>query len=756
MNNVMQHRFVVPHSLVFSLAILFWANETNSFYISQLRQNFYRSPLAVSRAASIQNEQASTLLTDQVPSLSSIFQHLRDEDFRGGNDQLRVASIATVSRFSKAFNVTDTYGLNPSTMEKGITRDLFKNPEEKIAERWRAPFLVSSKTQALLKKTFENLASLPLHDKAIAVLSELLRIPSQQINEFNVVYALTLSAKCMHTNHRLNSEFRKVFFQVMDILKYMIENKYLGARQLCNSIHAIAKFYNADPTILPIPPSSTEMSSLGTVGVAESWILKDEDDNTPEYHLQMTVDLIACSILSTLEAENYHRKPSVGELSMACWAFGVLRQRSCPPGWIVPPQLSRLPANRKVRSARQKVQLVTFEQWAVAKNDKYVETEINPVAKLLDAIGDYLCQEIQLNGCKTCLVSEMSWSEMANVAWAFASNGHCRSIQSESLMIKIAQEASNRLLESSGDADPLPRDISQLVWSIGALQSDNFRLGEDLVKLIDTTSIHYKLNSEVRRPFENWSSADLVQISVAMAHGRIDKLPLLIAVFDEARLRLSEDYLKISRSEKIKASFQDWEVSVLLWVQARLYLKEEQGNVFEGFLHRSTQLLELKYETSKSLELLGIGPQEQANLAWSLTVLEAYKFPHTLSLLKTIFKEASGTRNEFIQLEHAHQLWQALFLLEYECPEAVVSVPSWFRDFLKDKWSVEKARQKNSSARHRSLSQTLDSMGVAHFNEHVEDIDVAIVLKNQSSWTSTAVKSNHQHSHLKVGMFSSM
>ena len=170
-------------------------------------------------------------------------------------------------------------------------------------------------------------------------------------------------------------------------------------------------------------------------------------------------------------------------------------------------------------------------------------------------------------------------------------------------------------------------------------------------------------------------------------------------------------------------------------------------------MQHSTQWLVQRAEGDASLEKLGIGAQEQANLAWSLTVLEAYRSPHTLRLLKAIFKETStaGTRNEFIQLEHAHQLWQALYLMEYEWPEAVESVPSWFRDFLKEKWSAEKARQKISSARHRSLSKTLDLMGVAHFNEHDEDIDVAIVLKENSSWTSLAKKADHNNSHFKVG-----
>ena len=62
-------------------------------------------------------------------------------------------------------------------------------------------------------------------------------------------------------------------------------------------------------------------------------------------------------------------------------------------------------------------------------------------------------------------------------------------------------------------------------------------------------------------------------------------------------------------------------------------------------------------------------------------------------------------------------------------------MPTWFSEYLEDKWTLEKARDKISSARHRSLSQCLQLMGVEHYNEHDEDIDVAIVLKKNAAWT---------------------
>jgi hypothetical protein len=150
-------------------------------------------------------------------------------------------------------------------------------------------------------------------------------------------------------------------------------------------------------------------------------------------------------------------------------------------------------------------------------------------------------------------------------------------------------------------------------------------------------------------------------------------------------------------------------------------------------------------DNASQLARIGIGAQEQANLAWSLTVLEIYSH-ESITLLQEIFSTASiSTKtsnntngNVTIKLEHAHQLHQALFILQHDCPEAVNHVPLSFAAFLDDQWKQEKSRRKISSARHRALSQTLKLMGVAHYNEHDEDIDVAIVLKDATSWTHTA------------------
>jgi hypothetical protein len=742
------------------------------------------------------NVQGPSKLPESIPSLSEIMTGLTVDDFRGEIvDQREVAAErssqasrlqprtkdASNSRTRDASNSrwggkrpvargqqTPARNQRPDTpkqtrtppngQQTNVRNQRPARPKQTITaptEPWKASYQVSMSTQAMLKATAVRMTGRPDHERAVAVLAALVNTPPEKVNEANVVCALTLSAKCMNPRTQTSSELRSLLLQVFDILKIMVEQGQLKARQLCNAIYAIAKHYNTDDSILPPPATATAMSKDGTVGVAEAWILQDEDENTPENRLESTIEMIAARLTASLEDDKKHgpRKPKVGEVSMACWAYGVLRQRVRPPGWEVPPQLSRLPSNQKPRSALKNVKLVTFEQWAVNSDDSEPVSVHDPVGLLFDAIGHFLCEEYEDADGMKMLVQDMSWSEIANVAWAFANHGHCRTEASERLMVTLAQEATTRLqvaAQPSCSPSFLPRDISQLVWSIGTLQSDNFRLGDDLAKVIDATAMYYLLADSAKRPLQDWSSADLVQLAIALAHGRIDHLQLLRALFQEACARVLDDVAPGSAT-KNAYSFHEWEISVLLWVQARLFLKEEQGQEFQDFVQQSTRWLMQRAKGAASLEALGIGAQEQANLAWSLTVLEEYESPDTLSLLRTIFREASITKNEYIQLEHAHQLWQALYLMEYEFPEAVEDVPPWFRDFLKEKWSVEKARQKISSARHKSLSQLLDLMGVAHFNEHDEDIDVAIVLKDNSSWTHEAKKADHNVAQFKVG-----
>lgn len=691
-------------------------------------------------AASVQ---LSKKIPKVIPKLSDVMSSATAQDFLGEIDvdpvprRIDQADRNTpadqiksrVRDSSKNFKMNRNPGNLPVRTEPTIT-----------GEPWKASFAVSKKTQGELKAveaSFSNTKK-PLQ-KAVAVLTTLLKTPPERCNEANVVCALTISAKTMTVDIEITESFRNSLLQTLDVLHELVLDERLNARQLCNAVWAIGKHFNRIDDLLPAPPQRMALSSDSNRGMAESWSLQVDEAN-PEKRLESTVDMIADQLAKMLTSRT-KKPPKVGEICMASWAYGVLRHRRRPPGWDGPPQLGRLPPSEKIFVPRNR-DSITFEQWMTGEE----VLNSDSAGSLFDAIGEFLCQkQNDAEDMGEVMLANCSWSEIANVAWAYASHGHCRTASAEKIMIAIARETTWRLQLAQGIANPnfLPRDIAQVVWSIGTLQSDNFRLGDDLVALIDAIASRWKVH-EKSEFFLNWSNADLVQLAIAMAHARIDHQALINSLYDEALRRV--------RVLKTPRGFQSWEVSVLLWVQARLYLKQPQGQVFIDFARETPNWILQQVDGANSMEQVGIGPQEQANLAWALTVLEAYDEPASVALLKRIFDKTSSRKNEYMQLEHAHQLWQALYLMKSECPEAVQNVPDWFHDFLKEKWSVEKARPKTSSARHRSLSQCLDLMGVAHYNEHDEDIDVAIVLKDSSAWTHKATKENHENASHKVAV----
>lgn len=359
----------------------------------------------------------------------------------------------------------------------------------------------------------------------------------------------------------------------------------------------------------------------------------------------------------------------------------------------------------------------------------------------------------------TTLLKACKWSELSNIAWSYATRGAYRTKEGEAMLSFFAKEATRRIeycntsssqssSSSGGDKDCnniLPRDVIQIAWALGTMESDNVSVGDSLVHLVDAINNYWIMNGSFR-PLQKWTCADLVQMATALAHGRLDNQDVLMAVYEESLERI-----RISRQDPTKkhGGFSTSEISILLWVQARLYLTSKFGSVYETFPNTASRaLLERMDRNSDYIEqgeLLppmrmqqyGLGSQEQANLAWSLTVLETYD-DNVVILLQNIFHAASANDEGIIQLEHAHQLWQSYFLLSKDCPEAVKYVPQEFSQYLEEKWNIEKGRRKTSSSRHRAISQTLTLMKVAHRNEYDEDVDVAIVLDEDSMWTHTA------------------
>mmetsp|Transcript_5074 Transcript_5074/g.14727 ORF Transcript_5074/g.14727 Transcript_5074/m.14727 type:complete len:989 (+) Transcript_5074:265-3231(+) len=679
----------------------------------------------------------------------------------------------------------------------------------KVASPWRAGFKSSKRTQGRIQKAFnEPTASkrTDSHSRAQIVLDTLLETPPEFCNSVNLVCALTYSAKAMgyqRVDHmKKKTGFRKSLQKTFDIVHDLLvvhrEEALFTPRQLCNVVWAIAKHVDRDPDLLVRKEKKKASNLLDTVSETDAHT-GNEDYDSPQRRLEETIDEIARQLTSILFNDGNHdskmikssfQQPKIklGEICMACWAYGKLRPRDIPPGWPGPPQMGSVKSQDAIVTDWKTEQLATkgmfgndadAEKSSEIEEDDKEKEDINETDNLFDAIGYALSQSVDVGDdhdswwndseSKPTMLEDCTWSELANVGWAFASHGRSKSAESETLLKNVAQEASKRLKEDGTIANNgtyqnfLVRDITQLLWSLGTLQSDNFRLADDLVLLVESLTMNLRLGTKkgssfaMGRPLRLWSCADLVQTAVALAHARIDETLLLRAIYSEGINRLMEgsssnrgsSSVKTSVSPKMEMSnrnlpmgegrrtFHPWEASILLWAQARLYLTEQEGTEFAEFSEDAPLFfLEALRECRGSFIESKIGPQEQANIVWSLVILEKFDSPEAIILIDIIFEEAARycKENKSMQLEHAHQLWQAYFVLQEDCPEAVRRVPEWFVSYLKEKWSLEKARLKLSSARHQALSSTLDLMGVDHVNEHEEDIDVAIILQPNAVW----------------------
>jgi len=497
------------------------------------------------------------------------------------------------------------------------------------------------------------------------------------------------------------------------------------------------------------------------------------------------------------------KKVQPGELCMLLWAYAVAKPRDCPPGWEQPRRMEKLPNNDNVESLERdgddSLDFVTFLELesVQSSSESSRQYERNPkpyqsiTSRLFDSAAIAFCQgegaavkkDSIKNGEDATMLKKCTWNELSNIAWSYATRGAYCTEESEAMMFFFAKEATRRIqyckssqsltsLVADGKQTNsnvqdickiLPRDVIQIAWALGTMESDNISVGGALVHLVDAINEYWIVGSKYDRPLAKWTSADLVQMATALAHGRLDNQSVLSAVYEESLARLLHD------DPKKRQNFSTAEISILMWVQARLYLTPKLGEVYRLFPGAASRALLQRMEgrnkinNEKSGNLFpaatmhrkGLGPQEQANLAWSFTVLENYD-NDVVELLQNIFHAASSSNSEderIVQLEHAHQLWQSYFLLSKDCPDAVKFVPQEFAQYLEQKWTIEKSRSKQSSSRHRAISQTLDLMKVAHRNEHEEDVDVAIVLEEDSAWTHTAVEADTDSAeHLKVAV----
>lgn len=584
--------------------------------------------------------------------------------------------------------------VRPPHKETAATPPYQTKKKKRRQQAWNANYHTSVATQTKIKAIAHQTAN------AKRILSYILSIPPQSCNAANLVCAMTLASK----NLKDNDSIRYQVQQMADIVLHLLTERQsyvFSTRQLANLAWSLAKFRGEGGIVIP-----------------------DE-----------LIDAIAVALTDSLR-NDHSNATQTQELCMSCWAYGILRKRQRPTGWQETPTIS----SDILLSAElmdEGVEFFGFDgEYSQEEDDSgenEADDELTSTEMLLDEIALALADG---------RIGKLQWKELANVAWSYATIGRSRSEAVQPLLKDIAQEATNRLLNNTMTGTVQSRDIAQLVWSLGVLQADNYRLGDNFTAFVAAVSEQVAHGRQVQDVM-HWSCADIVQTALSLAHARLDEQVLLLRLYTEATARLMSSTMNHAPARQVERKlFHQWELSVLLWVQARLYLTGQLSDVYAQFTLIAMKDLEKAMKAGKSLSDQGIGSQERANIAWSLAVLDCWQSPSAQTIIKSVFDEATmdcKDQNQ-IQLDHAHQLWQALAILEPLCPECFVDVPSWFRSYLEHEWKQEKARPKQSSARHKALSTTLELMGVEHLNEHDEDIDVAIVLKPQASWTHETVR----------------
>ena len=118
-------------------------------------------------------------------------------------------------------------------------------------------------------------------------------------------------------------------------------------------------------------------------------------------------------------------------------------------------------------------------------------------------------------------------------------------------------------------------------------------------------------------------------MATALAHVRLDSRPVLLDVYG-VTLRT----LRAAAADGRGCSAR--EVSVLMWVQSRLYLTPRLGDVYGAFPDIASRALLRRAEGGRGAP----NPRERANLAWSLVVLGEYSDAVT-GLLRLVFRAAS-------------------------------------------------------------------------------------------------------------------
>ena len=679
------------------------------------------------------------------------------------------------------------HNLKPSDIADQSKRHLKGKPKNSTSKNsrtnvpWGADFITSRRTQTKIQSAAAKVNEYP-HPVLCAqtILQTLLDTPKTHCNSANLVCALTLSAKTLFARQvrRVNSQtmdgFQQPFEEALGILFRLVNDDKLSPRQLCNAAWAVAKIVDYRKVAFGRSDGSSYSSTLVQEVDKDVAVEKRLKEVFNSIAMRMTQHLEKMRKKSSKDSDGKHVQ--TGEISMLLWAYATTQPRDLPPGWERPRRFEQTAPSiyKKSKNKNRQDHLITFLTVAdgqlsgsnesssrskIENSDERKQLE-TATSKLFDAAAIAFSRGEGSAAIKTTeghvsLLKACTWSELANVAWSFATYG-AYGKQSDAMMTFLAREATQRL-KFAARAPPvltggsknkyckiLPRDAVQIAWAVAIMESGNVsNNGNALVHLIDAVNEYWITNESLEsyRQLRRYRKVDLVQLALALGHGRLDNQSVLTSLYEEAlnRLRTSLDNNQVC--------FSAPELSILLWVQAKLNLTPKHGSVFGEFPSSACQAILSRIripsnknandssEVSLTMENIGLKSQERANLCWSLTILNQFD-EHTTLLLQRIFHAASNQPNT--QLEHAHQLWQAFFLLSDDCPDAVKSVPPRFSQYLERMWLAEKSRIKQSSYRHKAISKTLKLLGVKHQNEY-KDVDIAIALGGTSSFTHMAI-----------------
>lgn len=694
-------------------------------------------------------------------------------------DALLVPSIsAPKSTRLRSLYSTNVAGASTKQYRIRIKQRGNSNANASTNKPWEADFCTSRKTQTKIQSAASNNEDLEPVQCSQTILQTLLDTPSTECNPANIVCALTLSAKTLRAEgvHRSNlkatDEFPQTLIETLGVLQMLVDCGKLSPRQLCNAAWAVAKHVEFDETIF----CRKTISFVYIKGDGSNYSSVDVKEQQNGYGLDEQIDKVFDSIAvrmidhlerirgRSLHESNNKKHVQTGELAMLLWAYAAAKPRDRPPGWEQPRRMEQVSTEplKPVKGKYREGHFVTFVSTSLKKDDdndgekttqqRSITSRLFDAAAIAFCLGEGAAALKSPDNADTSMLKKCTWNELSNVAWSFATRGAWTK-QSDAMMTFLAREATRRLtlamqappILTGGRRNPyckvLPRDIVQIAWALGVMESDNVSVGDALVYLVDAINEYWVNNesNESYRQMRYWKSTDLVQLASALAHGRLDNQSVLTAIYEESLERLRRP------THDNRCSFSTSELSILLYVQARLQAKD--GSAFADFptaacgaiLNQISLNKAEERETLAAMENIGLLSQEQANLAWSLTVLGRFD-ENIVLLLQNVFHAASSSRSGGIQLEHAHQLWQSYFILSDDCPAAVKFVPVEFSKYLEQRWLMEKSRIKHSSSRHRAISRTLELLRVGHQNEYNEDVDVAIVLKDDSPFTHKAQK----------------